>query len=1170
MSHQNPLTCYRCGLAAEPADTQCSRCSLKLDWAATSDLRSLDYLRTRITQWQRQGVIGPTVAQRMLGEAEHNRLTILRMLSGVAPGPGGMAPPPSRTRPAHPTGPETPAPNVQPPPPDFVQGGPSEPPPFFNSGERPPSGPAAFSPSERHPPRRSFVDALVDFGTVRLMLYAGALLLAAGILVWLRDTLREQLQKPMVQAGILAAITVATLSGGAALVARAKDRAEQRIIGRGFLLLGTLLLPLNPWFWLQSGLIEDRGNAWIVTLVTFAVSTAIAFGLGDRIFVVLSYAFAMATGWLLTYKLSGGAPAGAYALSIVGVSLVYVIGEWAVSRARPDDEKWEGLGEVMFWCGHVGLAFTVVFHSAVAWFIPGELLAAFRHFSGEGHTPWISTTVPALAALGYFWSAWRLQQSAWTFVAATATAWSVTEWLLSHHVRPGSWLIAAAVMALAFHAAGILLRKREEFGPALQSSGRVFAWIGFTCVVIACFGYSVFDQPVRVATTAGALLLAATFAADAFHERTGPPAFAATAIVWFVAAWGLHELGASWTVTSTVLAGVLVGAPFLLDRISDDRSENRTGARTATSGLVLLCGIALLALVDNGPELWRLIPLGLFVSAAAIIHGWTTRAPLVRYPAYAIGLATLQLVALFAAGEIIRTNEWAEGRYAVFLLIPYVAALVAAWFALGSALELRTVALRRTVRLAAAIAAGLAGISAFPLLFDSVLVTQGRYLFALAMLLLAIAPMAVAAKSRDGAVAHVEGAYGWLFVLGAWFAVMAGVVRDATAYESMVIALFTGMAPIVLAAIAGPTAPKWPAVGNAAMGVGCVCAVVTLPGCLVMLSDDFGNIDAFPSRDRFAIFLFGALSLVFALWRSSEKLFAAWPIVWSAIAVLPAVCIGRGAIVSAGNESVGIAAVGLVAVAVFGIRGVLAARDLALAMPALPIAHALTGVALLSALARAADTGVTWTTVMAFTIATAGYAVAGFAAERSEASAVMHRGLALVFSYLSYAMIGLRYELSPWEDSAYYTLPPGLLLVTIGAVKSRKDDDEGAGSLMWIGSLIVATPMLLHALENRYVLGTSSAGYDMATITLGLLLALVGRMVMYRGPFLVGAFVFVVDLFVVIMGAIRWQDLPPAVYLTALGALLFGTAWVLLYKREQLRRFSTWLGDSATALREWR
>lgn len=1167
MSHQNPLTCYRCGLAAEPTDTRCSRCSLTLDWAAISDLRSLDYLRSRIMQWQKQAVVNPTVAQRMLGEAEHNRITILRMLSGVTPPPVPVA------RPSMPPALPPPDSGGQPSPPVPGVSATSEPPPFYSSGERPePAASAPYPQREPEPPRRSFIDALVDFGTVRLMLYAGALLLAAGILVWLRDTLREQLQKPMVQAGILAAITVATLSGGAALVARARDRAEQRIIGRGFLLLGTLLLPLNPWFWLQSGLIEDRGNAWIVTLVTFAVSTAIAFGLGDRIFVVLSYAFAMATGWLLTYKLSGGAPAGAYALSIVGVSLVYVVGEWAVSRARPDDERWAGLAEVMFWCGHIGLAFTIIFYSAIAWFVPGELLAAFRHFTGENQTPLVLTSVPALAAVGYYWSAWRQKQQAWTFVGAAVTAWSVTEWLLSQHVRPGSWLIAAAVVAAVFHVVGRLLRSHDEFGPALESSGRAFAWIGFACVVIACFGYAAFDQPVRAATAAGALLLAVTFAVDAVLERTGPPSFAATSIVWLLIGWAAHELGASWTVTSTLLAGLLVGAPFLLDLIGDERSANRTGARTATSCLVLVSGLALLCLMDNGgsPELWQLIPLGLLVSASAILHGWTTRAPLVRYPAYAVGLATLQLVALFAAGEIIRKYEWAEGRFAVFLLLPYVALLVGSWFALGSALELRTIALRRTIRLATSIAIGVAGIAAFPLLFDSVLATQGRYLFALAMVLLAIAPMAISAKQRDGVVTHVEGVYGWLFVVAGWFSLMAGVVRDSTGYESIVVALFTGVAPLLLTAIAGLMAARLPAIGNAAMGVGCVAAVVMLPGNLVMLSEDFGNADAFSSRDRFAIFLFGSLSLVFALWRCCERWFAAWPVIWSAVAVIPAACIGRGAISAAGNESVGIVAVGLVAVAVFGLRGLLASRANALAMPALPIAHALTAVSLMSAMAMVGEEGVSWTTVAAFTIATAGYAVAGFAAERSETSATLHRGLTIVFAYLSYAMIGLRYHLNPWDDSAYYTLPPGLLLVTIGVVKSRREDDEGAGAMMWLGSLIAAAPMLLHALENRFVLGTSSAGYDMATIAVGLLLALVGRVVMYRGPFLVGATVFAIDLFVVIVGAIRWQNLPPAVYLTALGGVLFGTAWVLLYKREALRRFSNWVGESATALRDWR
>ena len=131
---------------------------------------------------------------------------------------------------------------------------------------------------------------------------------------------------------------------------------------------------------------------------------------------------------------------------------------------------------------------------------------------------------------------------------------------------------------------------------------------------------------------AGAVLLAATFAFDAIRERTQPPSFAATSIVWFLAGWAIHEAGASWIVTSSVLAALLVVAPIGLDRIGDDRVENRTGSRIATSCLVLVSAFALLCLLvsDHTPAIWHLVPLGLFVSAAAIIHGWTTRAPIVR------------------------------------------------------------------------------------------------------------------------------------------------------------------------------------------------------------------------------------------------------------------------------------------------------------------------------------------------------------------------------------------------------------------------------------------------------------------------------------------------------------------------------------------------------------
>lgn len=1187
MTHVNPLNCYRCGLNAEPGDARCSRCNLKLDWAAISDLRSIDYLRMRVLQWQHLGVINVVLAQRMLAEVEHNRVTLTRMLSGVAPPmhpsagppPADSVPPPAPLPPpvpvARPPMPNaaTPIPPSQVPPQRIQHPSAGEPPPFFAPGERPARGPSpTFGYPAAEPSRRNLVDALVDFGTVRLMLYAGALLLAAGILVWLRDTLREQLQKPMVQASVLATITVATLSGGVALIVRSRDRAEQRIIGRGFLLLGTLLLPVNPWFWLQSGLIESRGNAWIVTLVTFAVSTAIAFGLGDRIFVVLSYAFALATAWLLTFKLTGGAPAGVYALSIAVISLVYLLGEWPVSRSRPGDGKWTGIARTMFGCGHAGLATVVVLHSVLAAFVPYELLAVFRHFTGVPSEAWLLSAIPAVAAAGYFWSAWRQKGSIWTFVGSAAAAWAVIEFLLHEQVRPGTWLVAAAVMAFVFHFAGRLLRSRDEFGPALESCGRVFAWIGFLCIVIAAIGYTSFDQPVRVATACGALLLAVVFAFDAVSERTLFPAAAATAIVWLGAGYVARELGASWAVTATALAATLVALPFALDRIGDDRAANRTGARTATSILVLVSGVALLALIADSPtpSVGRLIPLGLFVAAAAVVHGWTTRAPLVRYPAYVFGMATLQLAALMSGAEVIRYFDWVEGRYAVFVLLPYVTALLGSWFALGSAVDLRTVALRRVVRVATSFAVFVAALAALPLIVDSVLSADARYLFALAMGLLSLAPLAIAARQRDAAVAHVEAVFGWLFVVAGWFALTAAVARDTAISDTVIVALFLGTGPIVLAAIGRLTADRLPAIGNAALGVGCVAAILLLPGNLIMAGDDFGNADAFKPVDRAAMFTFGFLSLAFALWRCCERWIAAWPVIWSIVAIVPAACVGRGVVVSAATEGTGIAIVGILAVAVFGLRGLLAAREHALALPALPVAHSLAGVTLLSALGAVAGAGVTWTTVTAFALATAGYAVAGFAAERTQPSVTLHRGLSIVFAYLSYAMIGLRYSLGPWDDVAYYTLPPGLLLVSIGAVMSRREDSEGEGALMWLGSLIAAMPMLLHALESRFVLGAPSVGYDMATIAIGLVLAIVGRAVMYRGPFLTGAGVFVFDIVVVILGAIKWQDLPPAIYLAALGAMLFGTAWVLLYKREQLRRFSSWLGDSAASIREWR
>src|SRR5207302_600224 len=97
---------------------------------------------------------------------------------------------------------------------------------------RHPAPPVSAPP---RPPRRPLLEVLLDPATLRLMLYVGAVMLAVGVMIYLRDTLRQQLQNPKVQAGLLVLLTGAILGTGIRLVYRARDRFEQKLLGRAFL-----------------------------------------------------------------------------------------------------------------------------------------------------------------------------------------------------------------------------------------------------------------------------------------------------------------------------------------------------------------------------------------------------------------------------------------------------------------------------------------------------------------------------------------------------------------------------------------------------------------------------------------------------------------------------------------------------------------------------------------------------------------------------------------------------------------------------------------------------------------------------------------------------------------------------------------------------------------------
>jgi hypothetical protein len=205
--------------------------------------------------------------------------------------------------------------------------------------------------------------------------------------------------------------------------------------------------------------------------------------------------------------------------------------------------------------------------------------------------------------------------------------------------------------------------------------------------------------------------------------------------------------------------------------------------------------------------------------------------------------------------------------------------------------------------------------------------------------------------------------------------------------------------------------------------------------------------------------------------------------------------------------------------------------------------------------------------VVAFGVMTACAVVLG---RTREDARPLYRVLWRTLAVATYVVAGLWLGFHPWRDSAFYTLPVGALLVGLGVATSRSAEPEGSRVLLWLGSLLAAAPMLLHALDNRFLLGISPLGYDAATLAIGLALAICGVLFQLRAPSVVGAAVFAADLFVVAFSKIEWEEIPLSIYIATIGALLFGASWLLLYRKQDLLRFRDYLRARHELFQQWR
>jgi hypothetical protein len=166
---------------------------------------------------------------------------------------------------------------------------------------------------------RTLLETLSDPHNLRLLLYTGAAMIVVSVVLWLRDVLYLKLQEPLVQAGLLALATLAFMGCGWYAILRTR----QKLTGRALTLVGSLLVPINFWFLVRSGLIANNGRAWMVCALCALLYAHTALLLREKLYVYLAAAGSIATAWALVFRFEREAY-GLYALTLMLASLLFL------------------------------------------------------------------------------------------------------------------------------------------------------------------------------------------------------------------------------------------------------------------------------------------------------------------------------------------------------------------------------------------------------------------------------------------------------------------------------------------------------------------------------------------------------------------------------------------------------------------------------------------------------------------------------------------------------------------------------------------------------------------------------------------------------------------------------------------------------------------------------
>ncbi len=1080
--------CSGCGARVAPGVKFCEACGAVFAGTPAGEILSVGYLLSELARWEEQGIVSPEQANDLRSAYERRREELREQLAQNGRGTKPSAPPEENAS----------AWQSQPPPP------PPPPGTNYDAGQfaqdprvysRPPVAPLPHdSPRpERRSPRRPLLETLADPQTIRLLLYTGAATLVVGVVIWLRDVLYLKLQEPIVQATLLAVGTIGvTVAGWLTIL-----RTRLRFTGRALTLTGSLLVPVNFWFLVRSGLVRDNGRAWLVCALCTLLYAHTAALLRERLYAYLASVSAIATAWTLIYRVEREA-FGLYALSLMALSLIFLHisrlfplsendGQQATDKGRlaKDDSHsarihpqsafaYELWGPPLVQVALVGAALSLLFYMPLRLGSSPSLAdGIFRLRSGE-YDSGIAMLLSALAAYAAWFTGRHVYSDRRVLLYTTSALLLFWTEFLATDALGLSASVQLLLLAVASTAAALAARLAHTKALALAlHRASLLVCFALSVCAFAALGAS---QEFTLTHSAALAFLAATYAASSaprfFEEQSAPAVFAyASAVFASVAFW-----------------------------------------------------VALVSLNLRSETL--------FYAACTL---WP-------FALYLVAAATERL-----RREAQLTTPFARVADAEFILLLLFASLVA--FMLN---DTQRLPFAQMENLRGAMFAALAG----SVVYGAVRLRRDRSVFGAALMSIAILVLTAAAGDALKAMGALPAAW----PVATAVIIAAFLLREAAARllrsddkttpaSENVRSFIAGLSRAAVIRLVADCA----ALACAALWLAILCSNLeageTSPPAVLFLALLYWSERAARTRRSAPVYLSAAhagalcLAVLAALrvdveWFALASLLALFPIFFAA---------GRRAL--ARNTD-------------------WLARPLADAAGATMMLVAVATVAQAAAHLRVGEPRLLAPAATFGAISLLSFGASLWSASHER---VRYFRAGLFMLVASFTLACLRAGFDPSENVELYTTPTAVLLLAVAYLTARRDWDEYAADttlLLWLGSLLLAGPLLVRAFEYRVLLGVPAPWRDLGVLFAALALLLFGVVGRLRAPVLVGATALVLELAALAVTSVPWLQIRLWAYMIPVGVLMILTWGLLEFRREQLLRLRQRLNERREIMRE--